>query len=102
MDAETMKMILDAVVALVSVLISAVLIPYIKSKVDAEKLAKIEEYASTAIRCAEQIFTPEEWLEKKEYVTSYVARKAQDIGIDMTSEDVELLVEGFVHLIKKE
>lgn len=101
MDNETLNMIIKTVVACVSVILTTFVIPWIKGKVNADKLAKIEEYTVLAVRCAEQIYTPEEWREKKDYVVAYVAKKAIKIGLYLTAEDINNLIEGIVNEVKK-
>lgn len=101
-DADTLNLIVKSIVTLISVILTTFIIPLIKSKVEAEKLAKIEEYTRLAVRCAEQIYTPEEWLRKKEYVLEYIAEKSEEIGIEVSAMDLENIIEGIVHEIKKE
>lgn len=101
MDNETLNMIIKTVVACISVILTTFVIPWIKSKVDAEKLAKIEEYCELAVRCAEQIYTAEEWKEKKEYVTKYILEKVEELNIKLTLEDINNLIEGIVNEVKK-
>lgn len=99
-DAETLNTIIKAVITLVSVILTTFVVPLIKTKVEAEKLAKIEEYTRLAVRCAEQIFTEEEWLRKKEYVLNYISEKAEELGIDVSAADVENIIEGIVNEVK--
>ena len=47
--------ILEAVITLVSLLASAFLIPYLKTKCDVERIKKIEDIVVTCVRAAEQI-----------------------------------------------
>lgn len=101
MDQELLNVLLKGIIAVVSVLISSVIIPLIKCKVDAEKLAKIEQYTTLAVRCAEQIYTPDQWEAKKNYVLDYISAKAFDIGIKLTGEDINNLIEGIVNEVKK-
>jgi len=101
MDFETFKVIITSVVSLVSVLLTALVIPWLKNKLGAEKLAKIEEYTTLAVRCAEQIYTPEQWAEKKKYVMQYIVGVSEQIGLEMSMEDLNVLIEGIVNEVKK-
>lgn len=101
MTVDTLNTIVKAIAMLLSVLLTTVIIPWIKSKISAEKLLEIENYTRMAVRCAEQIFTPDEWKEKKAYVLDYISVKALDIGVEVTPEDIENIIEGCVNEIKK-
>ena len=86
---------------LILAIVSAYVIPWIKSKVNQDKLDKIQQYAEYAVRYAEQVYTEDQFKEKKEYVYNYILNKVNDIGINMTENDVDVLVEGIVNLVKK-
>lgn len=83
-------------------IIMYVVIPWIKTKITEEQMKLLEQYTEYAVRCAEQIFTPEEWQEKKIWVTEYVTAIINDkFNLTLTTEDINTLVEGVVHLVKK-
>lgn len=100
MDNETINLLFKALISLLSILITGFLIPWLKNKIGEQKFAKIVEYTDLAIRTAEMIFTVEEWKEKKEYVLAYIIDKVKDVGIDLTAEDVNNLIESEVNRIK--
>ena len=100
MNNEMITVIIKAVVAVLSVLITSVIVPYIKGKIGENKYEEIKYYISYAVRCAEQLYTPEQWQEKKAYVFAYIVRKAEDLGINMSEEDLNVLIEGIVNEVK--
>lgn len=100
MNDEMITLALKLIVALVSMVITTVLVPYIKERIGNDKYNKLVEYTKYAVRCAEQLYTPEEWKEKKEYVSHYITQKANDMGIGLNEQDIDLLIEGVVNLIK--
>lgn len=100
MDNNTINLLFKAIISLLSILITGFLIPYIKNKIGEQKFAKIIEYTDLAIRTAEMIFSVEEYREKKEYVLQYVISKLNEVGIMLTSEDVNNLIESEVNRIK--
>ena len=59
--------IISAVIALISALVSAFLIPWIKERVGADKLKKWQAYVEIAVRAAEQLYNANEGAEKKAY-----------------------------------
>ena len=100
MTNEMITVIVKAVLAILSVFITTVLVPYIKERIGNDKYNKLVEYTKYAVRCAEQIYTPEEWEKKKQYVSQYITEKATDMGIGLNEQDIDLLIEGVVNLIK--
>lgn len=100
MNHEVVSVIIKAVVAILSVVITTVIIPYVKQKLGDEKYAKLTEYVEWAVRCAEMLYTKEEWAQKKEYVVKYVTAKAAELKIELAPEDIDVLIEGLVHLVK--
>ena len=93
--------VIQALLTLILAVISAYVIPWIKSRVNQEKLDKIQQYAEYAVRYAEQVYSTEQFKEKKEYVFNYILDKVNTIGIKMNEKDVDILVEGIVNLVKK-
>lgn len=101
MDAQIVKVILEAVFGVVTILITSYLLPWLKSLVGESKYNAISDFTELAVRSAEQIYTPEQWEEKKKYVVACVKIKASQIGIDLSATDIETLVEGLVNAVKK-
>lgn len=103
MDGEVFVKITLSVISIVSALITAFVIPYIKNKIGIEKLDQINYYAEKAVKCAEQIFTPDEWKEKKAYVMKFVYDICvKTLKIDISYEQLDTIVEGIVYQVKKE
>lgn len=100
MNNEVITVIIKSVIAILSVVITTVVIPYVKSKMGEDKFAQLTVYIEYAIRCAEQIYTPDQWAEKKAYVMDYILAKAKEMKIELTENDINILVEGLVNLVK--
>lgn len=102
MTYEQMEILVKALGVIMSLVITFVIKPYIDSKVSATEQAKLENYIKTGVRCAEQIFTPEQWAEKKQYVIDYVAGLLGNVvKLDLTPEEIDSLIEGFVYEVKR-
>ena len=84
--------IISAVIALISALVSAFLIPWIKTKIDADKLQTVRAYVEIGVKAAEQLYTATEGDKKKAYVISFLAGK----GIKFDVETVDKLIEAAV------
>ena len=90
--------IANSIIALIAALISAFLIPYIKSKISAEKYAEVQEWVTVAVRAAEMIYTGTgRGAEKKQYVRDFLADKGYTLDID----SIENLIESAVLDLKK-
>ena len=100
MTSNNLMAIASAVLTIIATLISAYVVPYIKQKTTAEDTETIKYYIELAVRCADQIFTPDQREEKKKYVKDYIIRVVDEkLHIKLTDEDIETLIEGFVRQI---
>lgn len=90
--------IISAVIALISALVSAFLIPWLKQKISADKLKKWQAYVEIAVRAAEQLYTANDGAEKKAYVLEYLAAR----GIQFDSDTVDKLIEAAVLTLHRE
>ena len=84
--------IISAVIALISALVSAFLIPWLKTKIDADKLQTVQAYVEIGVKAAEQLYAASEGDKKKAYVISFLAGK----GIKFDVETVDKLIEAAV------
>ena len=85
--------IVNAVIALIAAIITTSLIPWIKSKIDAAKLAQIVEWVGIAVRAAEQIYNESGMGEKKkQYVLDFLADK----GFTLDPNSINAMIEAAV------
>lgn len=102
MSYEQLEILIKALGVLVALIITFVIKPYINSKVSETEQQKLIRYIETGVRCAEQLFTPAEWAEKKAYVVAYVRDVLNNlVTIDITEDELDVLIEGLVHEVKK-
>lgn len=93
--------IASGVITIAVALATGLLIPYLRTKIDSVKLKELDYYISMAVRCAEQLYTPDQWKEKKEYVTQYVTDVINNLlKLKLTPEEIDALIEGAVNQIK--
>jgi LL-H family phage holin len=93
--------IASAVISIAVALVTGLLIPYLKTKINSDKLQELDYFIKMAVRCAEQLYTPDQWKEKKEYVTNYVTDVINTtLKIKITPEELDALIEGAVNQIK--
>lgn len=85
--------IFDAVITLVTLLITAFFIPWLKARAGAERFEEIEKWTKIAVNAAEMIYKESgAGGAKKAYVVNYL--KAKGYTLDM--DTVEALIEAAV------
>ena len=82
--------IISAVIALISALVSAFLIPWLKTKIDADKLQTLRTYVEIGVKAAEQLYTATDGAAKKAYVVNFLAEK----GIQFDVETIDRTAQG--------
>lgn len=94
------KLVLSLVSAL-SVIFTAYIVPLIKANISQKQLDQLSYYVSVAVRCAEQLYAPEQWKDKKQYVTDYVMDIVNSkLNININEQDIDIIIEGIVNEIK--
>lgn len=100
MNTEIINTIVKAIITIVVCVITGFVIPWLKNKIGEQKFAQIEEFTTIAVRTAEMIFETEQFKEKKEFAVDYVEQKARELGITLSLDDIDSLVESTVNDIK--
>lgn len=102
MDKEIFLMLLEVVLTLAVAVITGVVVPYIRSKIETDKLSKLDYYIKLGIRSAEQIFDGDgKGEEKKKYVVNYITEIInRNLKIDITPEELDTIIEGMVNNVK--
>ncbi len=86
--------IVEAVVALVGAIITAVVVPYIRKKTTAAQQAEINNWVRVAVTAAEQIYSGSgRGEQKKAYVLAWLA----DHGITLDASKIDALIEAAVY-----
>lgn len=99
MNTQTFMTIALAIISIAGALVSAYLIPWIKNNISAKDMETIVFWVRFAVRCADQLFTPEQWEQKKQYVLGYIIDMAAKLGIRLSEEDINVLIEAAVNEI---
>lgn len=90
--------IMTILISLVGALIGYLLIPYIKSKTTAEQQQNVMFWVRVAVSAAEQIYKEKgQGKQKKEYVLEFLG----SIGLKITEEEADVLIEAIVQELKK-
>ena len=89
--------IVNAVIMLAAALITTFLVPWIKGKVDEQKLDKMLRWVEIAVEAAEQIYKESGMGEKKkQYVLNFLKSKCYAID----TESVDAMIESVVYGIQ--
>ena len=85
--------IVEAVLALVAVVITSIIIPYIKKKTSVEQQKEIAGWVKIAVMAAEQIYVGiGRGSEKKQYVLAWLAER----NITVDGNEIDALIESAV------
>lgn len=85
--------IMEAIVALVAAVITAFVIPWLKGKIDADKLEKIKLWVTVAAEAAEQLYEGSGRGEEKK---AYVVKFLQEKGFTLDPDSLDKLIEAAV------
>lgn len=102
MTATTFVQLAIGLIMALSALITAYVLPYIQTKIDATKMQQVYEFAKKCVLWANQTIPADMWKEKKEQVTELVKNFIADtICINLTDEEIDAIIEAFVIECKK-
>ena len=88
--------IVQAIIAIVVTVASMYLIPFIKSKVENEKLSQIIMWIETLVACADQIYERHQGAEKKAYVIERINAILAQHNLHLDLRAIEDLIEAAV------
>ena len=96
----------EVIISICTLLITSVLVPFVfktyKSNVSREKQEAIEYWTETAVRWAKQWLQTEEGQVKKKAVKDYLEVKLEELDIDLSLEDLDMIIEAVYERVKKE
>lgn len=102
MDERLFELIL-MLIPLLGAIITRFVIPLIKEKIGAEKLAKYEYWAGLAVKAAEMLWTESgSGKTKKQYVVDFLNNMFNKNRVVITEQQIEILVESAVKQMKLE
>lgn len=97
---ELYDLVVKLIFAIISVVITGYLLPWIKTYMGAEKMDALMVFIEKCVEAAEKLFLPEEKSTKKEYVRQLAIQRLNELGISMSEEALDALIEGFVKSVK--
>lgn len=97
MTTELFIKICVSVVSIACALITAYLVPYIKGHISQADFERVSKWVEVAVMCADQIYNTEEFQKKKIYVFTYIKDLLKRINIEMSNDDIDVLIESIVN-----
>lgn len=97
---NTTYQIFMLLISLLGVLLTGLVVPWLKLKIGNEKMKDIEKWVTVAVTAAEQMKVAgllPDGQQKKDYVLEFV----KDKGITITDEELDALIEAAVYEINK-
>lgn len=92
--------IISAVLTLIAVLVSAFVIPFLKTKLSEAQRKRIIEYVTVAVMAAEKLFPSIDGekmgKEKLEYVANFLETKGIYFDVDDVSDEIRVMIESAV------
>ncbi len=87
--------IVVTVIGLMTVIVTSVIVPLIKSKLTQSQWDSIVNYAIAGVQAAEIIFNAQgTGKEKFEYVKSYIEKQCTDKGIEVDADTIQIAIEN--------
>lgn len=100
MTSEMFIELVGAVFTIATILITACLIPAIKSVISEKDLSTIVEIVEIAVKSADQLIDDAEYEKKKQYVENYVLDWIdKHINVKITKAELDAIIEGEVQRI---
>ena len=94
--------IVKVVVMVAALLITRYLVPWLKEKIGADKLAMAEKWAKYAVLKAQQVLWDETGKDRKAYVTEFLKEILIAKNIALSDEQLDVLIEAAVKQMKIE
>ena len=92
--------IVVALIGLLGIIITSVIVPMIKANTSVKTQTIITNIIKTAVYAAQQIYTPEQRREKKEFAMDQVLKGLEQYGIALDKESVSDAIEAALKEIK--
>jgi hypothetical protein len=95
---NTMYQIFMLLISLLGVILTGLIVPWLKIKIGKEKMSQVQMWVNVAVAAAEQIFSmPGAGIQKKVYVIEFLKSK----GITITEQELDALIEAAVYELNR-
>lgn len=95
--------IILSLIPVLGAIVTYFVIPFLKEKIGAEKLAQYKEWVSLAVKAAEMLWTESGMgSDKKQFVVDYLNRMFNEKKVIITEEQLNILIEAAVLELNKD
>lgn len=94
--------ILKLIIMVAVLVVTRYLIPWMKTKIDSEKLNQIAEWAAKAVLKVQQVYWSKDGAERKAIVTQFLKEILTAKNISISDEQLDTLIEAAVKQMKIE
>lgn len=94
--------IVVAVIGVLGVIITTVVVPWIKANTTERTQTIIDNIVKTAVYAAQQMYSPEQWQEKKTYAIEAVDKALRARGIVLDTDEISNAIEAMLKSVKTE
>lgn len=101
MTPELTTKLIETILTLLGILITAYVVPWLKEKIGEQKYNNFIDFVDRCVRAADQIYEPEQWLDKKVYVVGLVQDYAHKIGLCLDEAEIDAIIEGLVNILRE-
>ena len=88
--------ILTLIIRLIFAVVAAFVIPWIESKVSAEKLTKAKNLVKIAVQAAEMLYDAGDGVSKKRYVLDYIHMEFSRLHLEFDGDTINNMIESAV------
>lgn len=97
---EIVYEIIKLVVMIAALVVTRYLVPWIKEKIGADKLAVIEKWAKYAVQATQQVHWNKPGEDRKAIVTEFLKKVLLAKNISISDEQLDILIEAAVKQMK--
>ena len=94
--------IILAVITLIGGIVARYVIPWLKSKLDTRQQELLLAFIRTGVYAAEQIYTADQWQEKKQYVLNLLRKNGYEIDDKEVEGKVDDTIDALIEAMVKE
>lgn len=101
MNSELLQKLIETIITLICLLITAYLVPWLKQKIGDDKYNKFVDFVGKCVRAADQIYDSEQWVDKKAYVVGLAQSYADKLAIGLDENEIDAIIEGLVNALRE-
>lgn len=97
MKEEIILKALELVIMILSAVFCRYAIPWMKQKLENDKVREAAQWVMYAVRWAEQVYESRTGIERKEAVLSFMKTVLNELGVELSEKQLDTLIEAAVN-----